>query len=186
MVLAPDDLRVLMIRYQGGDLEAFDCLHAELLPRVRGWLGAMTRDASLTDDLVQETFLQLHRARRTYDGSSPVLPWVRGVARHVYLMDLRSRVRRGSHEAPPLDAEPPGDGPPDRAVIARDRVNRGLSALTPGSRLAVWMHHVQGWSFDEIGKRFGIRGSAAKLRAARGMSTLRKRLSDERKGDDAK
>ncbi len=71
----------------------------------------------------------------------------------------------------------------DQAFIARDGLRRGLGALTPSTRRAVLLHHVWGWSFDEVGARLGIRGAAAKLRASRGMATLRQKLNEEREDD---
>jgi DNA-directed RNA polymerase specialized sigma24 family protein len=48
-------------------------------------------------------------------------------------------------------------------------------------RRAVVLHHVLGWSFQEIGARLGIRSAAARLRASRGMAALRKELSGKGK-----
>ena len=65
----PDEvrLRALMVSYQAGDLTAFDQFYALLAPPIRGFLRRRLHDAERVDDLVQETFLQIHRARHTYD-----------------------------------------------------------------------------------------------------------------------
>ena len=60
-------LRELMQAYQSGRFEAFDDLYAAIAPALRRYLLSHARDAAKADDLVQETFLQLHRARHTYD-----------------------------------------------------------------------------------------------------------------------
>jgi DNA-directed RNA polymerase specialized sigma24 family protein len=49
----------------------------------------------------------------------------------------------------------------------------------------VLLHHLWGWTFEEIGARLGIRGAAAKLRASRGMATLREELA-AKQDDDGK
>ena len=56
----------LMNRYLAGNLDAFDGLYTALASRLRSHFIAQCRDAALADDLVQDTFLQLHRSRRTY------------------------------------------------------------------------------------------------------------------------
>lgn len=61
---------------------------------MRGVLRRQGLDAGRVADLVQETFLQVHRARHTYDSSYPVLPWVAAIARHVWLMQRRAAARR--------------------------------------------------------------------------------------------
>ena len=83
-----------MAGYLAGRLDAFDGLYALIAPRIRSYLLGQCRDSGLADDLVQETFLQLHRSRRTYEPGRPVTPWVFAIARHVYLMHRRRTGRR--------------------------------------------------------------------------------------------
>ena len=87
-------LRDLMVEYQLGRFEAFDQLYALVAPPVRRYLLSQARDAARADDLLQETFLQVHRARHTFDPSFPLTPWVMAIARHVWLMDRRTASRR--------------------------------------------------------------------------------------------
>lgn len=178
-----------MRAYQAGDAAGFDRLYAVLGPIVRRYLGGAARDDARVDDLVQETFLQLHRARRTYNPERPVIPWALAIARHVFLMDCRVRKRKYDPAAIEFDEQLPAgqaalQRSPDEVAIVRDRLRHGLASLTPGTRRAVVLHHVQGWSFREIGERLGITGAAAKLRASRGVNALRSRLSTRNEDDE--
>ena len=83
-------LRQLMREYQSGRFEAFDEIYASIAPALRRYLLSQARDGAKADDLVQETFLQMHRARHTYDASFPLMPWAMAIARHVWLMDRRT------------------------------------------------------------------------------------------------
>jgi RNA polymerase sigma-70 factor, ECF subfamily len=167
-----------MIGYLDGRLDAFDGVHAALAGRIRGYLLSLCRDPSLADDLVQETFMQLHRSRRTYEPGRPVTPWVFAIARHVFLMHRRSAGRRRRFEetlaAETSRADRPRD---DEAALAdNDALRRALRAVPPDQRQAVLMHHVEGRSFAEIAARLGVRVNAAKTRAFRGMKQMRKLL----------
>jgi RNA polymerase sigma-70 factor (ECF subfamily) len=180
-----DALGEAMRAYQSGDATAFHRLYAALGPVVRRYLRSVARDDARVDDLVQETFLQLHRARRTYNPERPVIPWALAIARHVFLMECRVRKRKYDPAAVEFDehvvvAEAGVGRGPDDAILARDALRRSLASLTPGTRRVVLMHHVQGWSFREIGERLGIKSAAAKLRASRGMNALRSRVSRAR------
>jgi len=169
------DLERLMSRYQAGEIAAFDLLYAELAPRLLQYLTALCRHAPHARDLLQETFLQIHRARRTYRPGLPLRPWVFAIARHVWLMDLRTRARRpvaGGDEMPELPVPPEVDRLADRQTLAR-----ALGAVLPDRREALLLHHVWGFSFDEIGQLLGIRADAAKLRSSRGMADLRRQLA---------
>lgn len=173
-----------MAGYLDGRLDAFDGLYAALAPRIRSYLVGQCRDAALADDLVQETFLQLHRSRRTYEPGRPVTPWVFAIAHHVFLMHRRSAGRRMRfHET--LAAETrAGDLPRDdvRVLADRDVVRRALEAIPEDQRRALEMHHVEGWSFAEIAARLGIRVNAAKTRAFRGMRKLRDQIGQGSRG----
>jgi RNA polymerase sigma-70 factor (ECF subfamily) len=170
-----------MTGYLAGRIEAFDGLYAALAPRIRSYLLGQCRDASLADDLVQETFMQLHRSRRTYEAGRPVTPWVFAIARHVFLMHRRSGGRRlRFHEAFSAEIRS-GDIPHDevRALADRDEVRRALDGIPADQRRALVMHHVEGWSFAEIASRLGIRVNAAKTRAFRGMRKLKKQIGTD-------
>jgi RNA polymerase sigma-70 factor (ECF subfamily) len=184
--VAPVDLRELMAGYQAGDIGAFDRLYALLAPIVRRYLASLTYDRTRTDDLLQDAFLQIHRARHTYNPAYPVQPWALAIARHVFLMELRTRARKHGLEVADAaeDAQLPVAST-EAALVARDRLQHALQALTPGTRRAVLLHHLWGWTFEEIGARLGIRGAAAKLRASRGMATLREELA-AKQDDDGK
>ena len=67
-------LRDLMVAYQAGRFDAFDEIYASIAPILRRYLLGQAHDAAKADDLVQETFLQIHRARHTFDPAFPSRP----------------------------------------------------------------------------------------------------------------
>ncbi|HYB96455.1 MAG TPA: RNA polymerase sigma factor [Vicinamibacterales bacterium] len=161
-----------MREYQHGRFEAFDEIYAALAPTLRRYLRSQVRDANKADDLVQETFLQMHRARHTYDPRLPLTPWTMAIARHVWLMDRRSVSRRPWAPEDVTEMELPVRG--EAAALAeRIEVRRALGQVAPARRDAVIQHHLLGFSFKEIAARAGIAETAAKLRSSRGMAQLR-------------
>ena len=172
------DLRLLMVAYQAGELAAFDKLYAVLAPRLRGYLSSLTWNPSLAEDLLQETFLQIHRSRRTYMPLRPVPPWAFAIARHVFLMDRRARARRAKFETGQLDELPEIPVPPAMEQLGtQGDVRKALALLGDDGREAVLLHHVWGFSFGEIGAMLGIREGTAKLRAYRAINMLQETLS---------
>lgn len=171
--------RDLMVEYQSGRFESFDELYAALAPLLRRYLLGQARDAAKADDLVQETFLQIHRARHTFHPEFPLTPWAMAIARHVWLMHLRtaSRRPRDTDDVTEMDL-------PVRAEAAsfadRTDVRRALGAVAAPRRQAVIQHHLLGYSFKEIAERAGIAETAAKLRSSRGIAQLRALLKGRR------
>ena len=85
-----DELRALMRAYQGGSREAFQEIYARLAPELRRYLRHLVMGADVADDLLQDTFLQMHRSRRAYNPAYAVRPWAFGLARNVFLMNQRA------------------------------------------------------------------------------------------------
>lgn len=169
-------LRALMVRYQGGDRDAFLEIYSHLAADVRRYLRYLARDLDRADDLLQETFMQLHRSRALYNPALPVRPWVFGVTRRVFLMERRARQRRMTH-LEYRDVLPEVPVPADLERLGNDRgLQRALSTVPPDRVEAVLLHHVWGFTFTEIAGMLGIRPAAARARASRGMSDLRRAL----------
>jgi RNA polymerase sigma-70 factor (ECF subfamily) len=161
-----------MREYQQGRFEAVDELYAAVAPALRRYLLSHVRDGAAADDLVQETFLQMHRARHTYDPSLPLMPWAMAIARNVRLMDRRTRSRRPWATGDVTELPLPVRG--EAAVYAeRLEVREALAQVGASRRQAVIEHHVLGLSFKEIAAKAGIAETAAKLRSSRGMAQLR-------------
>jgi RNA polymerase sigma-70 factor (ECF subfamily) len=176
-------MRALMAAYQSGDFDAFEQLYALLSPPLTRWLRAQALDAAEAEDLVQDTFLQIHRARHTYDPGYPVAPWAYAIARHVWLMHRRTRSRR-PQPTDAVDAAETAVRGEAEAYAERREVRDALAGIPEARRKAVVWHHVFGLSFREIAARLGIRESAAKLRSSRGMADLRRRLGDRQDEHD--
>ncbi len=171
------ELRALMIRYQGGSLEAFQEIYAQLAPGVRRYLLHLASGSEVADDLLQETFLQMHRSRAAYNPAYAVKPWVFGLARNVFLMNRRAARRRAEvHELredlPEFSVLPEVD-----KLGSKDEIRKCIASLPPDQAEALLLHHEWGFTFDEIGGMLGISAQAARARASRGMADLRVALN---------
>ena len=170
-------LRALMIRYQGGSLEAFQDIYAHLAAGVRRYLLHLSGRSEMADDLLQETFLQMHRSRAAYNPAYAVRPWVFGLARNVFLMNRRAarqwaKVYESRDDLPESPVLPEAD-----RLGSRDEIRRGIACLSADQAEALLLHHEWGFSFDEIAGMLGISAAAARARASRGMADLRAALN---------
>jgi RNA polymerase sigma-70 factor (ECF subfamily) len=170
---ADQDIRALMMRYQNGSLEAFQEMYAQLARGLRGYLLHLAGGSEIADDLLQETFLQMHRSRAAYNPVYAVKPWVFGLARNVFLMNRRAarqwaKVNESREDLPEYPVLPEGD-----RLGSRDEIRRGIACLSANEAEALLLHHEWGFSFDEIAGMLGISAVAARARASRGMADLR-------------
>ena len=172
-----EQLRGLMIRYQGGSLEAFQEIYTQLAAAVRRYLWHLASGSEIADDLLQETFLQVHRSRAAYNPAYPVRPWVFGLARNVFRMNRRAArrwaaVHQSREELPESPVFPEAD-----RLGSRDELQRGIASLSADQAEALLLHHEWGFSFDEIAGMVGVSAATARARASRGMADLRAALS---------
>lgn len=170
-----NELVRLMVGYQAGELAAFEGLYARLAAELRRYFQATGAEAA-AQDLVQETFLAIHRSRRTYQPGLPVRPWVFGIARNVLGRHRREAWRRSRTED--RDARPAEEmAAPAVALVLKPRDLAAALARLPAGRREAWvLHHVHGLSFQQIAARFRIGVGAAKLRSSRAMRALRAAL----------
>lgn len=176
------DEQALMAAYAGGDERAFQPLFRLLAPRLLAFFRRSVADASLCDDLLQTTFVQLHAARARYRIGAPVRPWVFTIAARVRIDELRRRQRRpraaGDDEIERLEAE----SDPQEGGLSLDQqarvhsVRDALDALPESHRMVIHLHRFENLSFAEIGEVLGISAGAARIRAFRAYAILRERL----------
>ncbi|HVY46222.1 MAG TPA: sigma factor, partial [Minicystis sp.] len=89
-----------MDRYAEGDAHAFSALHQGLYPRLHAYLTRMSGSPTLADDLVQETFLRMHRARASFVAGGAVIPWAYAIARNVHIDHTRAAKLRRTERLP--------------------------------------------------------------------------------------
>jgi RNA polymerase sigma-70 factor (ECF subfamily) len=177
---APED--VAMERYAEGDDAAFEVVYDALADRISAYLRRHVRDPHRRDDLLQETFLRMHRARGTFVMGAPVLPWAFAIARRLVVDQVR-RDRRTP--APVADVEPLLERPtrtaarPEEYVEARESAQRlagALARLPDSQRIAFELLKQDGLTLVEAAAVLGTTVTAVKLRAHRAYESLRAAL----------
>jgi RNA polymerase sigma factor (sigma-70 family) len=169
----------LMAAYVAGDSAAFEELFRRYAPALLRVIGRQLSSPGEAHDLVQQTFLQLHRARRDFKPGARLRPWIFTIALNLKREHFR-RLRRRPEAPLELDgrndpATPPVS--PERAENER-AVRRALDQLPPDHREVIVLHWFEGLSFPEVSAIVGASVSAVKVRAHRGYVALRKLLAD--------
>ncbi|MEM9494302.1 MAG: sigma factor, partial [Myxococcota bacterium] len=83
----------LMTQYCSGKAEAFRILYKLIAPRLLNYLLRMSRERALAEDLLQLTFLKIHRARAAYVHGADPMPWIYAIAHRTFLDEMRKRKR---------------------------------------------------------------------------------------------
>ncbi len=170
----------LMAAYVAGNAAAFRVIFERYAPLL---LRAMLRELYMREeanDLVQQTFLQLHRARADFDASQKLKPWVFTIAMNLKREYFRRKKRRPERS---LDAEstiePAVAALGAARVEARHTLARVMQDLPADQREVIELHWFDGLEFPEVAQVVGASVSAVKVRAHRGYVRLRQALGDD-------
>jgi len=181
----------LMLDVKAGDEVSFELLlHRYRTPLVH-FLYRMVRDQASAEDLAQEVFLRVYRAREQYEPSAKFTTWMFRIATNLALnakRDGRYRQMEVSIGQPSEtnEGQPPSvevaDAQPgiESELIARDRtamIRRAIEALPEKQRAAVLLHKYQEMGYDEIAKVLQCSESALKSLLFRAYETLRTELA---------
>ncbi len=184
-----DGADAAMERYSNGDNAAFAELYDAIAPRLLGFLRKATRDGVATEDLMQQTFLQIHRARGAFIPGAPVMPWALAIAKRLMIDSARRRrVELGLFVHAPADddrmrSEPATTAGADDVLDARrlgGRVQQRLDALPETQRTAYLLVKQEGLSLKKAADVLGTSVTAVKLRTHRAYQSLRAVLREER------
>lgn len=170
---------LLMRRVQEGDRDAFLDLVRRHQGGVYGFLWKMCRDRHEAEDLAQETFLSVWRARATWDARLAFRPWVYRIARNALNQARRAATR------PELRAPEPAPSP--SAALEREELLAALRATVDGlpieQKEVLVLRQNQGLTLEEIATVLGIPVGTVKTRYGAGLDGLRRRLRTRFHGD---
>jgi RNA polymerase sigma-70 factor (ECF subfamily) len=144
------------------------------------------------EDLAQEVFLRVYRARKKYRARCKFSTWLFTIANNLGLNWLRSRQRKPVISLPAHDSGPLGPRPAEQMVPARDRppsqrlqqeelaavVRRALDTLNERQRMAVVLNKFEDMNYAEIADVMGLTTKAVKSLLNRARANLRVALAE--------
>ena len=179
-----------MLAYQAGDEGAFDELVRAYSAQVYALLTRFLGTVPAREDLVQEVFLRVIRARERYQPAARFSTWL---YRIVFNLCVNEKERLAGRLEVSLDAEPEAGQPGGRAAFADhgapapsdaleqedavQAVRAALAALPPTQRMALLLAKYEDLSHAEIARVMGSSEKAVKSLIHRARETLRASLA---------
>lgn len=177
----------LMLRVKDGDSCSFEILLTKYRRPVVNYLHRMVQNQAIAEELAQEVFLRVYRARTSYEPTAKFTTWLFRITTHLALNSLRDR--KGEKRQQSLDATADDQAPLEVADVRRNReqqlvederlvsVRDAIAGLPEKQRAAVLMHKYQELDYFQIAGVLGCSVSAVKSLLFRAYETLRERLS---------
>ncbi|MDP3039799.1 MAG: sigma-70 family RNA polymerase sigma factor [Deltaproteobacteria bacterium] len=184
--------QVLVEKIKAGDFQAFEALVNRYEGKVYRLSMRMLRNQQDAEDALQETFLQVYRGLKNFEGRSSFSTWLFRLATNVSLMKIRHRQTEPSKLLPLEDYLPQheeGEHPqiqdwpdlPEETLLSKESREKMLEALEklPAEYRAVFiLRDIEGFTNAEAGETLGISVAAVKSRLHRARLTLRGMLAE--------
>jgi len=179
----------MMLDVKAGDNASFDFLLQKYRSPLVNFLYRMVRDTATAEDLAQEVFLRVYRARKQYTPSAKFTTWLFRIATNLALNSVRDNRyhKMGiSLDAPVSDEDsapmelPAREMRVDDRMIERDRaefIRRAIGMLPEKQRAAVLLHKYEEMDYGEIAKILECSEGALKSLLFRAYETLRVQLA---------
>jgi len=191
MALRDPDIR-LMLRVRADEAGSFEELVDAFQHRLVAVMHHLVGSKEEAEDLAQEVFLRVYRARKKYRPRSKFSTWLFTIANNLALNALRTRQRK---PVVPLDVRDSGPlGPRPAEQLVRDRtsqpaqrvqqqelvgvIQRALENLNERQRMAVVLNKFEDMNYAEIAEVMGLTTQAVKSLLSRARTNLRMELQN--------
>lgn len=179
----------LFQRYTQGEEAGFRLLMERYQPRIQGFLRKRLNDEERVEDLTQDTFLRIHRARESYDPSRKFSTWIHTIANNLLKNEFRNRSRRrettfsdmrpetspSGAAARPVEFATTGHNPEREAYRRelREAIDTAIGRMDEHHRIPFVMREVEDRTYEEIAEEIGIPVGTVKSRLNRARNSFR-------------
>jgi RNA polymerase sigma-70 factor, ECF subfamily len=183
------DDAAIMLELRAGNMAGFDFLIQKYRKPIIHFMYRMVHNQAVAEELAQEVFLRVYRARDTYRAEARFSTWLYRIATNLgvnYARDTRHERNASTVYLDETDSETGtnpdvADSTPsaESKLLNRERLNairQHVLALPERQRMAVLMHKYEGMDYKQIGDVLKLSESATKSLLFRAYQTLRERL----------
>jgi RNA polymerase sigma-70 factor (ECF subfamily) len=180
MVHEPDD-SALMLRYQDGDVTAFEVLYRRHKDAIYRYLLRLSGHRDTAEDIFQDVWGKIINARSTYRPTAKFTTFLYRVAHNCFIDHLRRNKRHANNTS----LEPELHGDPGETLelttersLARERLELALKDLPEEQRDAFLLSEEGGLSMDQIASVTGCNRETAKSRVRYAVNKLRSAIDE--------
>lgn len=179
----------LMEHFQRGTVAAFNILVSRYSERLMHYLYGFLGDHKRCEDLLQETFMRVHRNRLSYQRIAKFSTWLYTIAGNLARSEYRKRKRRRMYSIQSVNRDneeyelaiPDETFSPDRhteSMLQDKYIQDALDQIPPNFREVVVLRDIQQLAYDEIAEITGLPMGTVKSRINRGRTKLQGLLKE--------
>ena len=153
---------------------SFEDQLAALLPRLRRFAHALSRNPADADDLTQAAIERALRSKAQWQLGTRLDSWCYRIMRNLWIDTARSRSRKEKLEAPPEEAERVGEDPREAMDASLDlkRIMAAMERLPDDQREIVALILIEGFGYREVSEMLDLPIGTVSSRLVRGRTAL--------------
>lgn len=158
-----------------GDQNAYSKFLATITPMLRRMVARKLAQPDV-EDVVQDILISIHKARHTYDGERPLMPWLSSIANFRVTDHLRKHYSQMRHQCVDIADYENILSDVTESATGDESVNELLHDVPEKHKRILTLMHVEGYTAKEIGKQMGMNESAVKVAAHRAIKKIREKF----------
>lgn len=181
----------LMLRVRDDDAVAFEMLVDRHQGKIQRFMQGWVNNVQQSEDLAQDVFLRVYKARKTYMPTAKFTTWLYRIANNIASNHIRDNANRREYQLSRNEnttsagviieniAIAPSGFQPSRSLEHAERssiILQGLQALGERQRTALMLSKFEGMSYQEISETMGLSVQAIKSLLSRARISLKNLL----------
>jgi RNA polymerase sigma-70 factor (ECF subfamily) len=159
----------------GGDQAAYAKFLSTITPMLRRIVGRRLAQSDV-EDVVQEILISIHKARHTYDGERPIMPWLVSIASFRITDHLRKYYSQMRHQTYDIADYENILSDVTENTSDTESIEELMEDVPDKHKKILMMMHVEGYTAKEVGKQMGMNESAVKVAAHRAIKKIREKF----------
>jgi len=158
--------------------ESFENVYRKYYSIVYRYLVSLTKDASLAEELTQETFFKALKNIRKYDPSQKMLTWLCAIAKNSYFSTIKTKSRYAELD----EAQADGEGDIVERLIESEscmEILKTVHQLEEPYKEVFTLRTLGGFSFKQIAELFGKNENWARVTYFRSRTKIKEILNHE-------
>lgn len=166
-----------MLAGLAGDGAAYTEFLNQLSPILRRII-ARKIPMSDVEDVLQEVLISIHKARHTYDGQRPLMPWVMAITSFRVTDYLRKTYSEMRHRQVDIADYENLLEDVTQTTNQTESITEMLNGVGQREHKILSLMHVEGYTAKQVGTQLGMKESAVKVAAHRAIKKIRERLGN--------
>jgi RNA polymerase sigma-70 factor, ECF subfamily len=161
-----------------GDGKAYAAFLTQVSPLLRRVIGRKIPMGDV-EDVLQEVLMSIHKARHTYDGDRPLIPWLMAIT-HFRITDcLRKVYSQMRHKQVDIaDFENELEAVTEE-LSQNESIDEILENVAQREKEILTLMYVEGFTAHEVGLKLGMKATTVKVAAHRAIKKIKEGLSND-------